>query len=288
MLIQKSTIQLLRFHFSAFLMPVYFFGLSQIPGIHLTRSIFVFIILHLLVYPASNGYNSYMDKDESSIGGIKNPMQPGRQLYHACNLLDVSALFASFFISNLFAACILAYILASRAYSYRGIRLKKYAITGYATVLIFQGALTFFAVYHACSTDFSMKAPVPGMIAAGLLIGGFYPITQIYQHKEDKADGVQTISMKLGYRGTFVFCAMIYSIAMLFLGMVFISNGMVNLLAVILVFFLPILIYFFYWANLVWKDPRHADFTHTMKMNVLASTCTNLGFLTVLIMKQFE
>ena len=71
-------------------------------------------------------------------------------------------------------------------------------------------------------------------------------------------------------------------IAMLFLGMVFISNGMVNLLAVILVFFLPILIYFFYWANLVWKDPRHADFTHIMKMNVLASTCTNLGLLTVM------
>ena len=34
----------------------------------------IFVILHILVYPASNGYNSYMDRDEGSIGGLKNPL----------------------------------------------------------------------------------------------------------------------------------------------------------------------------------------------------------------------
>jgi 1,4-dihydroxy-2-naphthoate octaprenyltransferase len=269
-------------------MPVYFFGLSQLTAIDTFRAILVFSILHLLVYPASNGYNSYMDKDVSSIGGIKNPMQPTAQLYHVCNLLDGAALLASLFISKIFALCILAYILASRAYSYRGIRLKKYPVAGYATVLIFQGSLTFFAVYHACSEDLSVQAPITGIIAAGLLIGGFYPITQIYQHQQDKADGVRTISMILGYRGTFLFCGMVYSLAMLFLGYLFISTGMVNLFAVLLLFFIPILLYFIYWANRVWRDVRHADFFHTMKMNLLASTCTNLGFITVLIIQYFE
>jgi 1,4-dihydroxy-2-naphthoate octaprenyltransferase len=37
-----------------------------------------------------------------------------------------------------------------------------------------------------------------GMIAASLLIGGFYPLTQIYQHRQDKEDGVRTLSMLLG------------------------------------------------------------------------------------------
>ena len=78
---RKSTVQLLRFHFSFFLMPVFFFALSNSPRIITSHAIFIFIILHLIVYPASNGYNSYMDKDEDSIGGIKNPLTPTRQLF---------------------------------------------------------------------------------------------------------------------------------------------------------------------------------------------------------------
>lgn len=77
-MLKSSTIQLLRFHFSFFLMPVFWLSLSQVKNIHTGNTIFVFIILHLLVYPASNGYNSYMDKDTSSIGGIKTlNSQPG-------------------------------------------------------------------------------------------------------------------------------------------------------------------------------------------------------------------
>lgn len=269
-------------------MPVYFFALSQLSDINHTSAIAVFIILHLLVYPASNGYNSYMDKDESSIGGIKKPMQPTKQLFHICNALDIIALISSIFISPIFFCCILVYILASRAYSYRGIRLKKYPLTGYATVLIFQGALTFFAVHHACNSEQTDHVPVAGMIAAGLLIGGFYPITQIYQHEQDKADDVRTISMLLGYRGTFIFCAIVYSLAMALLGYLFISENLNNLFLILLLFFIPILLYFLYWFSKVWKNPVQADFTHTMRMNVIASTCTNLGFITVLILKQFE
>ena len=75
-MLQKSTIQLLRFPFSFFLLPVYLFALSQVPSPHWGHALLIFFILHLLVYPASNGYNSYMDRDESSIGGIKQPLQP--------------------------------------------------------------------------------------------------------------------------------------------------------------------------------------------------------------------
>jgi 1,4-dihydroxy-2-naphthoate octaprenyltransferase len=126
------------------------------------------------------------------------------------------------------------------------------------------------------------------MMAASLLIGGFYPLTQIYQHQADKADGVQTLSYLLGYKGTFIFCAVIYSMAMLFLGYTYLSSMLFVQFFVLSFFFLPILVYFLWWASRVWKDVGAADFKHTMRMNVLASTCTNLGFLTVLILKHFE
>jgi 1,4-dihydroxy-2-naphthoate polyprenyltransferase len=269
-------------------MPVYWFALTQLVNINWFRAIFIFIILHLLVYPASNGYNSYMDRDESPIGGLKNPLQPTKQLFYISVLMDVVAVTASLFISRYFAVGILVYIMASRAYSYRKIRLKKYPLLGYATVVVFQGAVTYWLVYHGSSEAIYTKASISGMLAASLLIGGFYPLTQIYQHKTDKEDGVETISYKLGYRGTFIFCAAVYSVAMAFLGYTFLSSLMIAQFLILLIFFAPILVYFFWWAGKVWENTDAADFKHTMRMNILASTCTNLGFITVLILNYFE
>lgn len=287
-MLNKSTIQLLRFHFSFFLMPVYWLALTQLVHIHWGRSAIVFIILHLLVYPASNGYNSYMDRDETPIGGLQNPMQPTKQLFYTTVLMDVAAVTASLFISWYFALGIFLYIMASRAYSYRGIRLKQYPFTGYITVIIFQGALTYWLVYHGCSEALYTNASFSGMMAASLLIGGFYPLTQIYQHKADAADGVETISYKLGYRGTFIFCASVYSVAMAFLGYTFLASLLIVQFFMVLIFFTPILVYFLWWAVKVWKDNSAADFKHTMRMNILASTCTNLGFIIALIMNHLE
>ncbi|MGZ5255968.1 MAG: UbiA family prenyltransferase, partial [Flavitalea sp.] len=175
------------------------FALTAIGQINLNDALLIFIILHLLVYPSSNGYNSYMDRDKGSIGGLKNPLSPTPQLLYVTFLLDIVAILLSLLVSWIFSIGILAYILASRAYSARNIRLKKYPVAGYLTVIIFQGALSWYIVYHGASDDKSIHAPVTGVIAAMLLIGGFYPLTQIYQHEADKQDGVKTISMLLGY-----------------------------------------------------------------------------------------
>ncbi|MBI1780590.1 MAG: UbiA prenyltransferase family protein [Sphingobacteriales bacterium] len=266
-------------------MPVYWFALSQVPDIDWTKAILIFIILHLIVYPASNGYNSYMDKDETPIGGLANPLQPTKQLFYITIFMDVLAVALSFFINVWFVICIIAYILASRAYSYRGIRLKKYPVAGYLTVILFQGGVTYFMVHYGSSdingsTDTNPEA----MLVATLLIGGFYPLTQIYQHEADKKDGVNTISSMLGYRGTFIFTAVVYAVAVAMLAHLLISSFQTIQLLVLQIFLLPILVYFFIWAAKVWKDTNEANFKNTMRMNLLASTCTNLGFITIFIL----
>ena len=102
----KVDIQLLRFPFSLFLMPVYFFALSQVPSIDPFDSLLVFIILHLFVYPASNGFNSYMDRDTGPIGGIENPLPATKQLLMIATIMDLLAIIFSMFISWFFTgAC---------------------------------------------------------------------------------------------------------------------------------------------------------------------------------------
>ena len=102
-MLQRSTIQLLRFHFSLFLLPVYLFALSQTNEISWIKAALVFVVLHLLVYPSSNGYNSYMDRDETPIGGLASPLPPTKQLFRVTVAMDVLAVLLSFLVSVFFS-----------------------------------------------------------------------------------------------------------------------------------------------------------------------------------------
>jgi 1,4-dihydroxy-2-naphthoate polyprenyltransferase len=283
-----STMQLLRFHFSLFLMPVYWFAMSQVVYANTTDCILVFIILHVLVYPASNGYNSYMDRDTGSIGGIKKPLLPTKQLFYATIVLDALALLLSLMVSIYFAIGMLAYIAASKAYSFRGIRLKKYPVAGYTTVILFQGAITFALVYHGCSSDKTLDIPLLPMIASSLLIGGFYPLTQVYQHDADIKDGVKTISYHLGYRGTFIYCGVIYTLAFAILAFYFFYTLQTSAFYIFTICMLPVIVYFLRWMVKVWHNFLNADYAHTMRMNLVASFCTNIAFIIIFINNYFE
>ena len=287
-MILPSTIQLLRFKFSLFLAPVFFFALSETDHPDPFRSACIFIILHLLIYPASNGYNSYMDRDESPIGGILNPMQPTPQLYHAVNLMDMSATLLGLLIGPWFAAGLAIYILLSRAYSFRGIRLKKYPLMAYLTVILCQGALTFALVFYGCPADMPSKTPYLSMTIAAMLVGGAYPLTQIYQHNADEKDGVRTISMMLGTKGTFIFCGSLYTIASCLLGWHYIRDDRALHMAVFMTLMLPVAVVFTRWAFAVWRDPQAANFRHTMHMNTIAALSTGIAFIILTFIRQIE
>jgi len=286
-LVHRSTIQLLRFPFSLFLMPVYWFTLSFIEDIYWPRAILIFIILHLLVYPSSNGYNSFMDKDADSIGGLKTPLQPTKQLFFVSVIMDIIAVGSSLFVSTLFAVCVLIYIICSRLYSYRKVRLKQYPLLGYFTVIFNQGSLTFFMVYHGSDVNLTNHMSWLGLLAAAFLIGGFYPITQIYQHKADKNDNITTISILLGKKMTFIFCGLMYVAAMFILWLYYSSRELYKPFVVLIIFFLPVVVYFMQWFLQVLKDDSKADFKHTMQMNWIASTCTSLAFITIILLQKF-
>jgi 1,4-dihydroxy-2-naphthoate octaprenyltransferase len=281
-MLYRSTIQLLRFHFSLFLLPVYLFALSQLPVINWNIAFLVFFILHFLVYPASNGYNSYMDRDETPVGGLQNPLQPTKQLFYLTVLMDVTAIIISLFISYYFALGILFYIIASRAYSYRKIRLKQYPLTGFLTVFIFQGAVIFFITFHACNFVQTLSVPALPCCIASLLIGALYPLTQIYQHKEDKADGVTTISYWLGKRGTFFFSAVIFLTATMCLYFLFRNKNETYHFKLYLLFTFPVVLFFCYWMIKVWQNESAANFKNSLLMNVISTLCIMVFFITLI------
>jgi 1,4-dihydroxy-2-naphthoate octaprenyltransferase len=203
-------------------------------------------------------------------------------------ILDSIGILLSLVIGPLFTVVMLFYIGASKAYSYRRIRLKRFPYLGYFIVILFQGAVTFWLVYHGSSREPGIWVPWQGMLICSLLVGGFYPLTQIYQHRQDIDDGVSTISYKLGYIGTFAFCAFIYILAWVFMAQFFIHNRAGNQLLLIGIFFIPVIVYFVQWFLKVKRDRKEANFRNTMRMNWLAATCTNISFMILLIWRWFE
>jgi 1,4-dihydroxy-2-naphthoate octaprenyltransferase len=263
------------------------FALSQAEFINWPHTLIAFFILHLLIYPSSNGYNSHQDRDEGSIGGLKHPPKVSENLFYATLLLDVTGILFALIVSVWFSFFVLLYVLISRAYSYRNLRLKKYAVIGFLTVFLFQGAFTFLMVFSAL-TNFSIDTffSVNNLICmsiASLFIGSVYPLTQIYQHQADKKDGVTTISYKLGYVGTFFFSAFMFSIATILLLNYFEMKHQRIAFALFFIMMLPVILKLLSWFWQVRKNNSNANFENTMSMNFLASTCMNIYFVLLIL-----
>lgn len=278
----RSTILHLRFLFSWFLMPVYFFALAISPNLNGDRLLWSFVIIHLLVYPASNGYNSYFDKDEGSIGGLKNPPPVNRSLFVAAWLLDLVAVGLAWWkVNSIFAAMILLYGLASKAYSHPAVRLKKYPIAGWLWVAFFQGVFTFVMCYAGINALplenlVQTKVLIPGALASLMLLGT-YPMTQVYQHAEDAKRGDTTISLKLGVRGTFGLVMGIFSLASVLYAAYFYTFFEWRFAMSFLVALFPVVVFFLIWFYRVWRNEEVANYRNTMWLNFLSATCLN-GF----------
>jgi 1,4-dihydroxy-2-naphthoate octaprenyltransferase len=275
----------LRIPFSVFLLPIYFLALSQQTHSFLNENFWLFIILHIFIYPASNAFNSYWDKDESSIGGLKSPPKVDGKLLITANVFDFLGLFLSFIFFNLEVfGLVLLYILVSRAYSWSGIRLKKMPIVSWLIVGFFQGAFIFTLVY-AAGQHFSVieslnnmtsnnQNPLLAALFSSLLLWSIYPITQVYQHEADAKAGDITMSIILGKKGTFINTILLFSLATI-ISFFFLNQKQFILFMVLS---LPIALFTMWWFTKVIENPENANFENTMKMNLLSSCMLNLCF----------
>ena len=274
-MIKKSTLQHLRIPFSIYLMPFFCFAASQSVHPNFWYLFLSFVIIHLFFNPASNGFNSYYDKDEESIGGIENPLPVDKELLYVSLLVDLVGQLLCFLISWQFAFMIFVIGFVSKAYSHPAIRLKKYPIVGLLTVALFQGAWTYLMALMAID-DLSLSELLNGryLFAAGLcsmLLFGSYPMTQVYQHGEDGRRGDVTISRMLGIRGTFYWTISVFSLGTACFCLYFYTYYSLSLALLFPIFMTPTLVYFLFWFLRVLKDEKAADFRSTMNLNKISS-----------------
>src|SRR5882762_4886765 len=260
----RSTRLHLRIPFSYFLMPVYLFALGVSPHINQNRVIWSFLLVHLFLYPASNVYNSYFDKDERSIGGLKNPPPVHISLYYTALVFDIIAIILGLIkVNALFAVMIFIYGAVSKAYSHPRIRLKKYGVGGWLVAGLFQGFFTFVMCYTGINdvdieSTFHSGVLIPAVLTS-IMLWGNYPMTQVYQHEEDILRGDHTLSLMLGIRGTFIFVQAVFVLAAAGFVAYFRSFYSIDYGYAFLIALTPVVLFFTYWFYQVWRDESKAN-----------------------------
>lgn len=264
------------------------------PYIDPWRAAAVFVCIHLFVYPASNGYNSWYDRDEGSIGGLETPPPVPHQLYRWVIVFDVLGILLALWIRPLFAALLLGYILASKAYSFPGIRLKKYPFVSTITVIFFQGAYTYLLVqmgsFSFWNEPFLLSHYNWGIaLTASLFLVASYPLTQIYQHEEDSRRGDNTLSLRLGINGTFAWSSVWFAVSTLWLvfNYVFVAETEWARAAIFLTGGGPVLAVFGYW---VWQYNRGQsviNYQKAMFMNKVSSLTLTGVFIVQILMDRY-
>lgn len=279
-----AILQHLRFPFSLLLFPVFLMAVyaADWPEVFpWFQVVLLGIVLHLFIYPSSNAYNSLQDRDTGSIGLVKHPKKAPQELQLLTIILDLFALVISFiFLPFEVSVCLCIYILASRLYSWRKIRIKKYPIAGFLIVFSCQGGLIFFLTTRLFASNPSILL----CVASSALIGAIYPLSQIYQHTQDRADGVTSISMLLGYRGTFLFSAALFILGTLCFCFHFMVIDPWSVLTFSICLF-PSTVYFFFWAWDVWKSTAAANYQRSMRMSILSAIGMNLCFIFLILFR---
>lgn len=278
----SSTLAHLRLVFSVFLLPVFCFAYGTAPHHASAAQVWlIFFIWHFLAFPASNGYNSYFDKDEDSIGLLERPPKVDISLYYFSIFIEVLAFGLGFLVGWQFAVAVLIYGITSKLYSHPATRLKKYPIISFLTVFIFQGCFIYWTTYAAIAQQSIFTGWNPHYLMAGaicsFLIGASYPLTQVYQHAEDSRRGDRTLSILLGIKGSFIFSGALFAGA--------IALSYFYWQPIRLVFFyaflgcsLPVFLFFNYWFYQVGKDAGNANYKNAMRMNFISAGCMLLYF----------
>jgi 4-hydroxybenzoate polyprenyltransferase len=194
----------LRLPFQLMLAPFMLLGAALVHARVGLRFLLAFLIVHVAMYGGTTAFNSHYDRDEGPIGGLEKPPPVGPWLLPGSPILQAIGLVVALLAINVrfFGVCVLFGVLGV-LYSHPIPRFKGKPWASWLTIMFAQGGLGALA---GAVVDAQPPEPtrelVWGVLAAAALVGGLYPISQIFQLEEDRARGDRTVALMLGRGGT--------------------------------------------------------------------------------------
>lgn len=199
-------VTLLRLPFQFLLSPIFLWGYLLAGGKADGRLLVAYLAFHLFLYAGGTAYNSYYDRDEGPVGGLASPPPNPAHLLVFSLAWQLAGFLLSLAVNPTVAAIYAVMFWMSVAYSHPAVRLKGKALAALATIMIGQGVLPYYAGWATARGGLEgglTWEPLLAGLAATLITGGMYPLTQIYQLDADATRGDLTAARFLGVTNSF-------------------------------------------------------------------------------------
>ncbi len=201
----------LRLHYQFFILSGgYLLSALFLPEIDWTSFSLQFLNVHVLLFGGATAYNSYWDKDEGPIGGLKNPPKMTRWMWVVSMGLQWVGLVWAFTIGISYSIIYFVSLILFWLYSTPLARWKGKPILSLFAIGISTGTNSFLMGYLAGGGE--SLSITEGFIAFGVacVILSLYPASQIFQIEEDKERGDHTFAMRFGLSGVRVFYSVMF------------------------------------------------------------------------------
>jgi hypothetical protein len=164
-----------------------------------------FFNVHVLLFGGATAFNSWHDKDEGPIGGLRNPPAMKRWMRDLSLILQFIGLIWSLTAGILFSGFYLLSIILFWLYSTPAARWKGKPVLSLVAIGISTGTNSLLLGALAAGAGLSLFILSAG-IGTALMILSLYPVSQIYQVEDDLKRGDLTFAGAYGLKAVRLFC----------------------------------------------------------------------------------
>jgi len=161
---------------------------------------FQFILIHTLLFGGATAFNSYWDKDEGPIGGLKSPPKLAEWTRYVSLLIMFLGLVINYDKSMLFNGLYLFSLALFWVYSSPIGRWKGHPWLSLLTIGLSTGTNSFLMGVLALG-DFLQWWHFTTSIGVAFMLTAMYPVSQIFQIDEDRLRGDYTFAVRYGIKG---------------------------------------------------------------------------------------
>ena len=267
-------------------LPLFLFAISQTHDLNWLHTGFFFVILQVLMHPSNQlqiaNANMELSDNKTDI------TQQAKNLITTSISMNSLAVVLSILIFSLEVGVgVLGYLLLSKLHNNNPIRLRKYAIISLLLTMTMQGVLLFALTQYATG-KLMLITNVFAIQACAFFVGFVYPLTQMHTNTDDLKRGDLTISIRLGLKGTFALCLVMFLLAISFMGLHFYNTRNVFHFYLFLFFLSPVAAYFFWWRKNTRLEPLVANYRFTRLFIIITTICMSLFSLVLIYLNHLS
>lgn len=168
-----------------------------------------FLNVHVLLFGGATAYNSFWDKDEGPIGGLKKPPKMTTWMHRVSLIFMYAGLLWSLSMGTMYFLVFGLSLLLFWLYSTPHSRWKGHPELSLVAIAVSTGANSVILGVLAADGAISINILL-GSTGAALILLSIYPISQIYQGDEDSRRGDRTFFIKYGLTSVKIFYAVLF------------------------------------------------------------------------------